>query len=233
MISEAEVFLQADAAAVRVFTTIRTDQWDLELPPVFDMPGADQPSRLRQAINHYAYDNAWVPDMLAGRTMEEVGRDRYDGDRLGADPADSIRRISAAAERAAREVTDPAMPVHCSYGDCPAADYFWQLNIARTLSAQDVAVLIGLDMPLPEPLCEAMFEGTAPSAELWRSFGIYREPAGGFGGRVLARSVSRSHRTQSCTLTGHRRPSLVSDNSRRESEPLEPLSEAAPVRPPH
>ena len=176
MIAEAEVFLQADAAAVRVFATIRTGQWDLELPPIFDMPGADQPSRLRQAINHYAYDNAWVPDMLAGRTMDEVGRDRYDGDLLGADPADSIRVISAAAGRAAREVTDPAMPVHCSYGDCPAADYFWQLNIARTLSAHDVAQLIWFDYELPEALCEAMFEGTAPSAEVWRSFGVYREP---------------------------------------------------------
>ncbi|MET0864678.1 MAG: hypothetical protein ABWZ98_10120, partial [Nakamurella sp.] len=85
MIHEAEVFLQADAAAVRVFSTIRAEQWETLLPPVFDMPGADQPAPLRKAINHYTYDNAWVPDMVAGRTMDEVGRDRYDGDLLGAD----------------------------------------------------------------------------------------------------------------------------------------------------
>ena len=176
MIQEAEVFLAADAAAVRVFAAIRDAQWGALLPPIFDMPGADQPQPLRQAINHYAYDNAWVPAMLAGRTMDEVGRDRYDGDLLGADPADSIRTISAAAALAAGKVTDPGMTVHCSYGDCPAGDYFWQLNIARTLSAHDVAGLIGLDVELPDSLCQAMLAGTAPSAEMWRSFGIYRDP---------------------------------------------------------
>jgi hypothetical protein len=176
VITEAEVFLQADAAAVEVFAAIRADQWNLQLPPIFDMPGADRPTLLRDSINHYAYDNAWVPDMVAGHTMDEVGRARYDGDLLGADPVASIRQISAAAGRAAAQVTNPAMQVHCSYGDCPAGDYFWQLNIARTMSAYDVAQLIGSGVDLPETLCQAMFHGTAPSAEMWRSFGIYRAP---------------------------------------------------------
>lgn len=176
MIYEAEVFLQADAAAVQVFSTIRAEQWDMLLPPVFDMPGADQPTPLRQAINHYAYDNAWVPDMVAGRTMDQVGRNRYDGDLLGADPTAALRQISAAAAVAARQVSDPAMPVHCSYGDCPVDNYFWQLNIARTLSAHDVAAVIGVDIDVPESLCQAMFEGTAPDASVWRSFGVYRQP---------------------------------------------------------
>jgi hypothetical protein len=67
VISEAEVFVLADRAAVQVYGQIREDQWETQLPPLFDMPGADQPIPLRQAINHYAYDNAWMPDMLAGR----------------------------------------------------------------------------------------------------------------------------------------------------------------------
>ena len=176
MIHEAEVFLQADEFAARVFTAICGEQWQLVLPPVFDMAGADQPLPLHRAVNHYAYDNAWVPDLLAGRTMDEVGRDRYDGDLLGTDPAASIRRISAAAAHAARLVEEPTRPVHCSYGDCPAAEYFWQLNIARTLTAHDVAQLLGLDVRLPPSLCRAMFEGTSPGAQMWRSFGIYRAP---------------------------------------------------------
>jgi hypothetical protein len=194
MIAEAEVFLQADSAAVRVFSSIRTAQWELELPPIFDMPGADQPVPLRLAINHYAYDNAWVPDMLSGRTMDEVGRDRYDGDLLGDDPAAAIQAISTAAALAARGVTDRAMPVHCSYGDCPAADYFWQLNIARTLSANDVAALTGIPAELPESLCQAMFDGTVSGAEMWRSFGIYREP--------LAAAPDASWRERYLALTG-------------------------------
>jgi hypothetical protein len=176
MINEAAVFRLADRAAVAVFGRISESVWDDVLPPVFDMPGADQPVPLRAAINHYAYDNAWVPDMLAGHTMDDVGRARYDGDLLGADPGAALREISAAATKAARQVTEPTMPVHCSYGDCPVDNYFWQLNIARTLAAHDVAGLIGVTDALTEELAEQMFLGTSPDADTWRSFGIYREP---------------------------------------------------------
>ncbi len=176
MIHEAELFLLADQAAVQTFAQIRAEQWDSELPPVFDMPGANQPAPLRQVVNHYAYDNAWVPDLLAGRSMDEAGRDRFDGDLLGADPAGNLARIAAAAAQAASAVIDRDATVHCSYGDVPAWDYFWQLNIARSLGAHDVATHIGQDSPLSEQLSRGMFEGTAPAAEMWRSFGIYREP---------------------------------------------------------
>jgi hypothetical protein len=176
MIAEAEVFLLADGAAVAVFGAIPDDRWDSMLPPVFDMPGVDQPVRLREAINHYAYDNAWVPDMLAGWTMDEVGRGRFDGDLLGDDPAGVIRHISASATAAAGRVSDPSLLVHCSYGDCPVPDYFWQLNIARSLTAHDVAAHIGLPYQLSEELCRAMYEGTQPTSYIWRSFGAYREP---------------------------------------------------------
>lgn len=176
MIHEAEVFVMADQAAVRVFGQIREEHWDTQLAPLFDMPGADQPTPLRQAVNHHAYDDAWVPDMLAGRTMDEAGRDRFDGDLLGSDPQGNLTRISAAACDAARRVTDRDATVHCSYGDVPVWDYFWQLNIARSLAAHDVAAHIGVDMPLSEQLSRAMWEATAPSAEMWRSFGIFREP---------------------------------------------------------
>ena len=174
MIREAEVFVLADQTAVRVFGQIRDAQWGTTLPPLFDMPGADQPVPLRQAINHLAYDDSWVPDMLAGRTMDEVGRDRFDGDLLGADPGSNLERISTAACDAARMVVDRDAIVHCSYGDVPAWDYFWQLNVARTIGAHDVAKHIDVDDGISEELAQRMWEGTAPSAEMWRSFGIFR-----------------------------------------------------------
>ncbi len=175
MIREAELFIAADDAATRVFGSVRDDEWDVLLPPVFDMAGADQPTPLRQAARHYAYDNAWVPDMLAGRTMDEVGRDAYDGDLLGDDPAVALRSISAVARTAARAADDRDAVVHCGYGDVPAHDYLWQLNIARCLSALDIAALLGLPNPISEELARGMVEGTEPTADMWRSFGVYRE----------------------------------------------------------
>jgi uncharacterized protein (TIGR03086 family) len=174
MIHEAAVFQLADEAAVRAFALVRDEDMDSVLPPLFDMPGADQPKPLREVLAHAAYDEAWIPDLLAGRTMDEVGRDAYDGDLLGDDPQGNIARIAARARAAAAEVTDREAVVHCSYGDVPAWDYFWQLNVARTLAAHDIARHLDAEPPLSEELAKAMFEGTAPAAEMWRSFGIYR-----------------------------------------------------------
>jgi hypothetical protein len=178
VIPEAEVFVLADQAAVQVYGQIRQDQWETRLPPLFDMPGADQPIPLRQAINHYAADNAWVPDMLAGRTMEQVGRNRFDGDLLGSNPRGNLEDISAAACDAARRVSDRDAIVHCSYGDVPTWDYFWQLNIARTIGAHDVARHIGVDDSISEELARGMWDGTEASAAMWRSIGIFRTPVG-------------------------------------------------------
>jgi hypothetical protein len=176
VIPEAEVFVLADQTAVHVYGQIRDDQWDTMLPPLFDMPGANEATPLRQAINHFAYDDSWVPDMLAGRTMDEVGRHRFDGDLLGADPRGNLERIGAAACQAARTVTDRDAIVHCSYGDVPTWDYFWQLNVARTIGAHDVAQHIGVDDAISAELARGMWNGTEPSAEMWRSMGIFRPP---------------------------------------------------------
>lgn len=175
MIHEAVVFQMADEAAVRAFSMVRREHMDSELPPLFDMPGADKALPLREVLAHAAYDEAWIPDMLAGRTMDEVGRDAYDGDLLGDDPHGNIARIAARARAAASEVTDRDAVVHCGYGDVPTWDYFWQLNVARTLAAHDIARHLGADSPLSEELAKAMWEGTAPAADMWRSFGIYRK----------------------------------------------------------
>jgi hypothetical protein len=107
--------------------------------------------------------------------MEEVGPDRFDGDLLGEDPRASLVRIADAACQAARRVTDRDATVHCSYGGVPVWDYFWQLNIARTLTAHDVAIHIGVECPLAEELSRGMWEGTEPMARMWRSMGVFRQ----------------------------------------------------------
>ncbi len=74
MISEAEVFVLADRAAVQVYGQIREDQWETQLTPLFDMPGADQPIPLRQAINHVAR-HIGVDDGIS----EELAHGMWDG----------------------------------------------------------------------------------------------------------------------------------------------------------
>ncbi|CAM4104807.1 TIGR03086 family protein [Kibdelosporangium persicum] len=196
MIPEAEVFLRAETALLSVYAQLRDEHWDTIFPPIFDMEGANKPLPVRQVVNHHVYDDAWIPDMLAGRTMDEVGRDRYDGDLLGDDPHGNIQRFADAAMAAARKADDRDWMVHCGYGDVPAWDYFWQLNIARGLAAHDLARHIGVPSPITEELARGMYEGTAPSADMWHSFGVFRTP--------VAVAEDASWRDRFLALTGRR-----------------------------
>ncbi|MBK1786298.1 hypothetical protein [Prauserella cavernicola] len=195
MIAEAEVFLLADEAAMSVLTRIPRERLDSPLPPVFDM-GADGPTPLRAVVAHLAYDEAWIPDLLAGRTMAEVGEDAYDGDLLGADPEGALTHLADAARAAARTVTDRVAAVHCSYGDCETWNYFWQLNVARSLTAHDVAEHLGGRSPLSEELSRRLYEGSVGLAPTWREIGVFREP--------VPVADGASWRTRYLALTGRR-----------------------------
>lgn len=177
MIREAELFVMAEQVLVEVIGRVRTEHMRNVVPPLLDRPGADKPLPMRQVINRLARDEAWVPDMLAGATMDEVGPDKFDGELLGDDPHGAITRLSEAACAAAREVTDGDAPVHCSFGDISTREYLWQLDLARCFLAHDVAMNLGSRAcPFTEELARGMLEGTGPEAARWRSLGFFREP---------------------------------------------------------
>ena len=157
MIREAELFVMAEETLLEVLGRVRAEHRNIIVPPMFDMPGADQPQPIRDLVAHYARDDAWVPDMLAGRTMAEVGQDKYDGD------LPELAQIVAAACAAARAVDDAAATVHCSFGDVDVDEYLLQLIIARSFLAHDIAMALGSRAcPLPEELARPMYEITAP-----------------------------------------------------------------------
>ncbi len=169
---EQDVFVLADREIQRVVESIRDDQWDLPMPADFQRrDGA--PVTLREIINYHAYDDAWVPDMLAGKTMEEAGKDKFDGDLLGVDPKASFAAIVEKACAAAQALDDPERTVHCSFGDFPAREYFWQINGFRTLRAHDIAKVIGADHKLPDDLVQGVWDEVHPHAEEWRAIGVF------------------------------------------------------------
>ena len=172
---EPEVFVLAAEALNAVVAKISEGQWAIELPLTFRTRRIDHTPTLREIINYHAYDDAWVPFMLEGRTMQEVGADRFDGDLLGDDPIAAFAGYVETACAAAREFNDLDRTVHCSFGDFPARHYFWQINQFRALRAYDIARVIGADPTLPERLVEGIWEEIYPHAEQWRSIGIFAE----------------------------------------------------------
>ncbi len=73
--SEQEVFVLADRALNRVVEQITDDQWGMIMPASFARSGEpDNIPSLRTIIGYHAFDDAWVPDMLSGHSIEEIGK---------------------------------------------------------------------------------------------------------------------------------------------------------------
>ncbi len=113
-----------------------------------------------------------MPDVLAGRTIEEVG-DKYDGDLLGDHPKLNFASIVETAVLAVRAFDEPDRTVHLSYGDWPAREYLKHITSFRGLRTYDIAKLIGADTTLPPDLVQGLWDEIAPSAEEWRKLGVY------------------------------------------------------------
>ena len=174
---ERDVFVLADRALERVVLEIRDEQWDSSLPADFAVGAPrDVPPTLREVVSYHLYDEAWVPDMLAGRTMAEVGEDRYGTpteDLLGPRPKEAFSAAVDRACAAARALEDLDRTVHCSFGDFPAREYLCQVSSFRGLRAHDLAVVVGADPRLPDDLVAGLWDELTPRAEEWRAIGVF------------------------------------------------------------
>jgi uncharacterized protein (TIGR03086 family) len=170
---EPEVFVLADRALARVVARITAEQWGMPMPPTFATATTDQRPSLREVVNYHAYDDAWVPAMLAGQTMEEAGPDRFDGDLLGDDPVASFEAIVELACAAAAAVGDLDQVAHLSFGDYSTREYLWQINFFRGVRAYEIARVIGCDPTLPPELVQGLWDEVRPNAEEWRSIGVF------------------------------------------------------------
>jgi len=171
--NEPEVFVLADRTLDAVIAQIRDDQWAREMPIEFMRRGGDHVPTLREIVNYHAYDDAWVPDMLAGRTMDEAGRERFDGDLLGAEPKAAFSALVDVACAAAESLDDLDGVVHCSFGDYPTRHYFWQITMFRGLRAHDIAQVIGVEHGMSDELVQGIWDEISPHAEEWRTIGVF------------------------------------------------------------
>jgi uncharacterized protein (TIGR03086 family) len=164
-----ELFLMSDAALRDVIDRIRPEQ--LELPVPAEWSQTPEPTLLDVVAAH-AYDEAWVPDVLAGRTIDEVG-DKHGGDLLGGDPLESYDRLNDAATVAVNRALDPDDVVHLSYGDFPVTTYLEHISTYRAFQAWSIAKHIGLDYSLPPELVDALYEIVVPQIDDWRAMGVF------------------------------------------------------------
>ena len=168
--NEKDVFILADEALKDVVDQIRDDQWDTRVPD--DMSPRQPGMTLRRIVNYHAYDDAWVPDVLAGRPIAEVGTG-WDGDLLGDHPKLNFASIVETAVMTVRGFDDLDRTVHLSYGDFTAREYLKHITSFRGLRVYDIAKFIGADTTMPDDLVQGLWDEIAPEAEQWRQMGVF------------------------------------------------------------
>jgi uncharacterized protein (TIGR03086 family) len=141
-------------------------------PEQLDETSVDDEWSVRQLLNHVVSGNLWVPELVGGKTIEEVGT-RLDGDQLGTDP---LAAYDASAERAARAFRGSGAmerPVAVSYGPVPGSVYCGHRFIDVLIHGWDLAVSTGQDSALDPELVAACWEVVEPQQALLAATGAF------------------------------------------------------------
>ncbi|HZP27865.1 MAG TPA: TIGR03086 family metal-binding protein [Acidimicrobiia bacterium] len=159
-----EVHARALESARRSIAGVDASQWDA--------PSACAGWDVRALVNHIVSGNLWVPELVGGKTIAEVG-DRLDGDVLGDDPVAAYDGSAAAAAAAFRAPGAMDTPVAVSYGPVPGSVYCGHRFIDVLIHGWDVARSTGQDTTLDPALVEACREVVEPQLELLAGSGMF------------------------------------------------------------
>ncbi|WP_344327120.1 TIGR03086 family metal-binding protein [Kitasatospora putterlickiae] len=138
-------YAEALAAFTERVRLVTPDQWDAPTPC------ADW--SVRELVNHLTGEQLWVPELLMGATLSEVGA-RFDGDVLGDDPVGAWTAAADAAREAFAVPGATALTVHLSFGDVSGQYYLDQLTADAVVHTWDLAEGTGRLTRLPEDLVD-------------------------------------------------------------------------------
>ena len=161
---DTEVLAQAVEGFGQRLDHIADDQWS------GPTPCADWD--VRTLVNHVVNELLWVPPLLDGQTIAEVG-DRFDGDVLGDDPRSAFTAAATEAVAAASQFGVQERTVHLSFGDMPGAGYLGQVTSDVIIHTWDLARAIGADDRLAAALVDFVDTELGPQIDAWRGAGVF------------------------------------------------------------
>ena len=146
---------------------VGADQWHSPTP--------DTEWDVRMLVNHVTVEQLWVPPLVGGKTVADVG-EALDGDQLGDDPGaawDSAVRESLASFGASG-VLDTT--VNLSSGERPTAEYLFEMTVDAFIHSWDLARAIGADETLDADMVAFVYEKTLPMADELQKTGLFAPP---------------------------------------------------------
>ncbi|WP_017586836.1 TIGR03086 family metal-binding protein [Nocardiopsis ganjiahuensis] len=139
------------------------------------LPTPDTDWDVHDLVNHLTTEQLWVPHLLAGARIEDIG-DRFDGDNLGEEPAATWTIASREARTAWLAPSALDRTVHLSFGDVPGREYLWQMTFDLGVHAWDLARAIGADERIDGTLAEELHAWAEENKEMFTGSGLFAEP---------------------------------------------------------
>jgi uncharacterized protein (TIGR03086 family) len=130
---------------------------------------------VRALVNHLVSGNLWAVELVAGKTIAEVGQ-RLDGDVLGDNPLASYDSSLSAAQSALARPGAMEAICHVSYGDIPAAVYCSHRILDIFIHGWDIARATGQDSTLDPELVDIVYAMFKPQAAMLQASGAFAQP---------------------------------------------------------
>jgi uncharacterized protein (TIGR03086 family) len=130
---------------------------------------------VRTLVHHLLYEQRWVPPLLAGLTIGQVGG-RFEGDLMGEDASAWPGLLASSIEEAHAAVVQPGAldcTVHLSFGDAPGQEYVMQLTVDLAIHAWDLARATGQDDTLDPDAVALLLAWAEANADLVAGSGMF------------------------------------------------------------
>jgi uncharacterized protein (TIGR03086 family) len=129
---------------------------------------------LHALINHMVYELLWVPEIVRGKTIAEVGS-KYDGDVLRSDAAASWNHAADDALVADKQA-DLEATAHLSYGDVPVRDYVMEVATDMVIHGWDAGQGMSCTVLFNPAVAETIYETSLPKKVSMRTSGQFGMP---------------------------------------------------------
>lgn len=111
-------------------------------------------------VNHMLYELSWVPDLLEGKTVAQVGS-KYDGDLLGHDHTIKWQKAADKAVSAVNKAKSKNK-VHLSYGDRPVDHYIDEVGTDLLIHSWDTAQSYNCSLIMEPSLVDDIYKKAYP-----------------------------------------------------------------------
>jgi uncharacterized protein (TIGR03086 family) len=129
---------------------------------------------VHKLAEHMLYELKWVPDMVGGVTIAEVGS-KHEAPLTDSAFVATWRTAADAARHAVR-AADLQGTVHMSAGDTTVDEYLQQISFELLIHSWDLATAIGQNLRFTDEVAQAAYDYAFQHAAEWSQVGLFAPP---------------------------------------------------------